>query len=729
MGGDTSGLDKALKDTNKEINSTQKELKEVERLLKLDPKNTELLAQKQELLKKQIEQTKSKVTALKDAQKNADKQIKDGVEISQSQYRKLQREIASSESSMKALKEESKKTNSTISKIGEAFSSLGSKAGAALKTVATSAAAITAAGVAGAVAMGKASVESYAEYEQLIGGVETLFGESQDKVVEYANNAYKTAGLSASEYMETATSFSASLLQSLGGDTAKAVDVADMAIIDMADNVNKMGTNIDLIQNAYQGFAKQNYTMLDNLKLGYGGTKTEMERLLADAEKFSGVKYDISNLNDVYSAIHVVQEQMGITGTTAKEASKTISGSINAMKSSWSNLLIGMSDENADLEMLISNFVESIFTALDNILPRIEVFVGQLPTIISNILSKVSEYLPQILSTGAEIIQSLISGLQQNMPQIMNIIMQVMMMIVQTLISMLPNILEMGITILVELINGIAQSLPTLIPTIVECVLLIVQTLLDNIELIIEAGINILIALIQGIINALPLIIEKLPIIVQKIVDVIVNNLPLLIEASLQIIVALAEGIIKNLPELLATIPKIVESIVTGFSKLKEKITNIGKNLIEGIWNGMKNAQAWLIDKIQQLCSNALGAIKAFFGIESPSKVMRDEVGKFMAEGIGVGFNKQMPSVIEAMKEKLATVSSALNTELNFGDIPQVQGNKIISENSYVTKNYTNTIETIRQPSNIELSLNGTKFARAIIPSLNEEYTRLGVKV
>lgn len=729
MGGDTSGLDKALKDTNKEINSTQKELKEVERLLKLDPKNTELLAQKQELLKKQIEQTKSKVTALKDAQKNADKQIKDGVEISQSQYRKLQREIASSESSMKALKEESKKTNSTISKIGEAFSSLGSKAGAALKTVATSAAAITAAGVAGAVAMGKASVESYAEYEQLIGGVETLFGESQDKVVEYANNAYKTAGLSASEYMETATSFSASLLQSLGGDTAKAVDVADMAIIDMADNANKMGTNIDLIQNAYQGFAKQNYTMLDNLKLGYGGTKTEMERLLADAEKFSGVKYDISNLNDVYSAIHVVQEQMGITGTTAKEASKTISGSINAMKSSWSNLLIGMSDENADLEMLISNFVESIFTALDNILPRIEVFVGQLPTIISNILSKVSEYLPQILSTGAEIIQSLISGLQQNMPQIMNIIMQVMMMIVQILISMLPNILEMGITILVELINGIAQSLPTLIPTIVECVLLIVQTLLDNIELIIEAGINILIALIQGIINALPLIIEKLPIIVQKIVDVIVNNLPLLIEASLQIIVALAEGIIKNLPELLATIPKIVESIVTGFSKLKEKITNIGKNLIEGIWNGMKNAQAWLIDKIQQLCSNALGAIKAFFGIESPSKVMRDEVGKFMAEGIGVGFNKQMPSVIEAMKEKLATVSSALNTELNFGDIPQVQGNKIISENSYVTKNYTNTIETIRQPSNIELSLNGTKFARAIIPSLNEEYTRLGVKV
>ena len=655
--------------------------------------------------------------------------MKNGVEISQSQYRKLQREIASSETSMKSLKDESQKTNSVIAKIGEAFSSLGSKAGEAIKVAASSAAAITAAGVAGAVAMGKASIESYAEYEQLVGGVETLFGESQEKVVEYANNAYKTAGLSANEYMETVTSFSASLLQSLGGDTEKAADVADMAITDMADNANKMGTSMDAIQNAYQGFAKQNYTMLDNLKLGYGGTKTEMERLLKDAEKFSGVKYDISNLNDVYSAIHVVQEQMGITGTTAKEASKTISGSIDAMKSSWSNLLTGMTDDSANIDMLISNFVDSIFTALENILPRIEVFIGQFPTIISGILNKISEFLPQLLTLGSNMIKTLSSGVKQNIPQIMNIIMQLLTMIIDTMISMLPDILEIGMTILIELINGISQQMPELIPIIVECVLLMVATLLDNLDQLIEAGIQILLALIEGIINSLPVIIEKLPVIITKIIEVVNNNLPQIIAAGITILLMLIKGIIETIPDLVKAIPEIIKALVDGFAKFISPVLEIGKNIIEGIWNGMKNAKDWLIDKIKQLCSDALDAIKRFFGIESPSKVMRDEVGKYMAEGIGVGFTRQMPSVIEAMKEKLSAVTSALNTELNFGDIPQIEGNKIINENSYITKNFTNTVETIRQPSNVELIINDKKFARAIIPALDDEYVRLGVKV
>lgn len=480
------------------------------------------------------------------------------------------------------------------------------------------------------------------------------------------------------------------------------------------------------------GFAKGNFTLLDNLKLGYGGTKTEMERLLRDAEKIEGYEIgslDMNNFANVIDAIHIVQTEMGITGTTAKEASKTIAGSISAMQSSWKNLSTGMTDENANLELLINNFVESVFTALENILPRIEVFVGQLPTIISNLLSKISEYLPQILSTGAEIIKSLISGIQQNMPQVMNIIMQVMMMLVQTIISVLPDIIQMGMTIVVELINGIAQQMPELIPTIIECILLIVETLLDNIDQLIEAGIQILIALIQGIINSLPLIIEKLPVIITKIIEVISDNLPLIIEAGIQILFMLIQGIIESIPELVKSIPKIITAIVDGIKNAMQKIRDVGKNIIEGLWNGINNAKDWLIEKIKSLCKNALDAIKNFFGIESPSKVMRDEVGKFMAEGIGVGFNRQMPSVIEAMKEKLATVTSALNTELNFGDIPQVEGNKIISENSYITKNYTNTIETIRQPSNIELNLNGVKFARAIIPSLNDEYVRMGVKV
>ena len=220
-------------------------------------------------------------------------------------------------------------------------------------------------------------IQKYADYEQLIGGVETLFKDSADKVSKYADEAYKTAGLSANAYMETVTGFSASLLQSLNGDTEKAADAANQAIIDMSDNANKMGTSMESIQNAYQGFAKQNYTMLDNLKLGYGGTKEEMKRLLADAEKLTGVKYDISNLNDVYSAIHVIQTELGITGTTAKEAETTISGSINSLKASWENLLIGLGRTDSDISKLVSNVVNSAITVVKNVVPVVgQIFVG-----------------------------------------------------------------------------------------------------------------------------------------------------------------------------------------------------------------------------------------------------------------------------------------------------------------------------------------------------------------
>ena len=222
------------------------------------------------------------------------------------------------------------------------------------------------------------SIQAYANYEQLVGGVETLFKESSDMVQAYAKNAYKTAGLSANAYMETVTGFSASLLQSLGGDTEKAAKYADMAITDMSDNANKMGTSMESIQYAYQGFAKQNYTMLDNLKLGYGGTRSEMERLLKDAEKISGVKYDINNLSDVYDAIHVIQTELGITGTTAQEASTTIQGSFNAMKASWDNLLVALADPEADFSAIFGEMVDSASTLLANAIPILGNLLGEM---------------------------------------------------------------------------------------------------------------------------------------------------------------------------------------------------------------------------------------------------------------------------------------------------------------------------------------------------------------
>ena len=331
IGGDTSKLNDALRNTNKEITSTQNELKQVEKLLKLDPKNTELLAQKQELLGKEIGSVKDKLDKLREAERQAKASGITNTEEGQKAYRELQREIIKTEQSLKDLNGQEEKASTNTSRLGDIIKgNLASDAiVAGVKALGNAVVAVSKK----LFDLGKEAIGLYAEYEQLTGGVETLFKDSSDIVENYAANAYKTAGLSANQYMETVTSFSASLLQSLNGDTAESAKIADMAITDMADNANKMGTSMDMIQSAYQGFAKQNYTMLDNLKLGYGGTKTEMERLLKDATAISGVQYDISSLSDVYNAIHVIQDELGITGTTAKEASETISGSLSAMSS------------------------------------------------------------------------------------------------------------------------------------------------------------------------------------------------------------------------------------------------------------------------------------------------------------------------------------------------------------------------------------------------------------
>ena len=327
------------------------------------------------------------------------------------------------------------------------------------------AAGIAAAGAAGVV-VGKQALEAYANYEQLVGGVETMFKDSSGLVQEYAANAYRTAGLSANEYMETVTSFSASLLQSLGGDTEQAAKIGDMAITDMADNANKMGTSMEAIQNAYQGFAKQNYTMLDNLKLGYGGTKEEMERLLADATALSGVEYDIDSLADVYEAIHVIQGELNITGTTAKEASTTISGSLASMKSAWSNLLVGVADDNADFETLVGNFVDSVVTVGGNIIPRVESILDGLGELITQAADKlvpivvetIINNLPKIIESGIKLVVTLISGLISAIPQLVQSIPQIIAAIVRGFANAWPQLKQAG----VDLINMVGDGIKSL---------------------------------------------------------------------------------------------------------------------------------------------------------------------------------------------------------------------------------------------------------------------------
>lgn len=345
------------------------------------------------------------------------------------------------------------------------ISDLSSKLGNGLKTAAKiGAAAVSAAGTA-IVAIGKQAIEQYAEYEQLVGGVETLFKQSSDVVQQYAANAYKTAGMSANEYMETVASFSASLLQSLGGDTEAASKYADMAITDMSDNANKMGTSMESIQNAYQGFSKQNYTMLDNLKLGYGGTKEEMQRLLEDAEKLSGVEYDISSYADIVDAIHVVQTEMGITGTTAKEASETISGSTAAMKSAWQNMLVGMADDNADFGQLVNNLVDSAVTVGENIIPRVEQTIQGLATFISSasdtiiplVVDTIVNNLPMIISAGVDLVVSLAGALIDAIPELLKAVPQIILAIVNGFNSLMSQITGIGESIVTAIGDGITS--------------------------------------------------------------------------------------------------------------------------------------------------------------------------------------------------------------------------------------------------------------------------------
>ena len=543
--------------------------------------------------------------------------------------------------------------------------------------------------------VGKQAVQSYAPYEQLVGGVDTLFGESSKKVQEYASNAYKTSGMSANEYMETVTSFSASLISSLDGDTAKASEVANRAIIDMSDNANKMGTDISMIQNAYQGFAKQNYTMLDNLKLGYGGTKEEMARLISEASQMTDVQKELGitvaegdmSFANIANAISVVQKNMGLMGTTASEASGTISGSTGSMKSAWENLVTGISDDNANFGQLVDNLVTSIVGKdgeggfINNILPRIQTaldgvvkmvvsltdtLLPQIVTIgtdlILNLANSINENLPALMNSASTILDTLINGIMTLLPTLMPVAVSMIETLVSSILSNLSMILEAGVLMLVSLAEGVASMLPELIPLAINAVLNLVETLLDNIDLIIDAGISLIMGLADGLILALPDLIDRIPIIIDKAVIAITNNLPKLVEAGIQLTAKLAVGLIKALPQLISKIPQIIGSLISGFGNYYSKMGEVGLNLIKGLWEGISNAGAWLRDKISGFFGGVVDSIKDFFGIHSPSKVFSDEIGKNLALGVGEGFGATMSEVSADMQGAIPT---EFDTSLN----------------------------------------------------------------
>lgn len=494
--------------------------------------------------------------------------------------------------------------------------------GAALGAAATGISAIT-----------KQAISSYADYEQLVGGVETLFGSSAQRVLKDAQEAFKTAGMSTNEYMETSIQSAAALINSLGGDQAKAADLMNMSITDMADNVNKMGTTMEAVQNAYRGFSRGNFTMLDNLALGFAGTKEGMEQLLAKAKELSGVDYNIESYADIVQAIHVVQNEMGITGTTAKEASETIAGSIASMKSAWQNLVTGIADENADFGTLVGNFVDSVGTVADNLMPRIKTALSGIGQVIKELAPVISEALPDLLNevlpslleaatslvkTLAEqlpsLLQTLLDSLLAQAPLIVSAVKDIIFAVIDFVVSNLDKVVEVAIQIILELAHGLSQALPQLIPAVVDAILTIVDTLLDNLDLIIDAAIELIMALNEGIIAATPRLIEKIPELIVKLVGALIRNAPKVLKAGIDLTGQLAKGLLNGLGSIGKAVSGIFKAIWDGISQAIKKAFSWGKDLIQNFIKGIRN----MFGGVKNVFSNLGNLIKGMIGFSEP---------------------------------------------------------------------------------------------------------------
>lgn len=423
-------------------------------------------------------------------------------------------------------------------KVGTVASAVGKGIFDVTERVVKVSAAATTAGAAAVSALTTLAVNSYADYEQLVGGVETLYKDSADKVQKYAAIAYKTAGLSANDYMETATSFAAALVSSLAGDTDAAAELANTAVSDMSDNANKFGTDIESLQTAYNGFAKGQFQLLDNLKLGYGGTKQEMQRLLDDANKLNAAqgkytKYTIDNYSDIVQAVHDIQTEMDITGTTAREASSTIQGSTSAAKAAWSNLVTGVADDNADFILLVNDFVDSVGTAAQNILPRIEIALDGaakliehlVPPIMAKLPALIETVLPKLARSAVNIVQKLVSEIRANA----------------------GKLIDSAVQIITVLGNGIYQMLPTVAQSALQIILTMVSKLNENLPQMLDTAGRMLIAFVQGISNHLPDIVKAAGSIIGTLLTYFVNHLPEIVNGALKMGSAIVDGIMQGI--------------------------------------------------------------------------------------------------------------------------------------------------------------------------------------
>ena len=530
---------------------------------------------------------------------------------------------------------------------------------------------IAAAGI--GAALSKAITEG-AALEQSIGGVETLFGDAANQVIAAADNAFSTAGLSANAYMETVTGFSARLLQGLGGDTQAAAALADTAVTDMADNANKMGTSMETITQTYQSLARGNYEMLDNLKLGYGGTQAEMARLIND----SGVLGDTmvataENVNSIgfdkmIEAIHVVQTEMGITGTTALEAETTITGSLNALQASFSNVLANLA-LGRDLGPSLNALAQAVTTFLaGNLLPAVWNILSALPgalvtfittlgpqlmtglqSLVTQISSGITTTLPQLMQTGAAMVQNIVQGITTTLPQMLQSGVQIVTTAIQGFSEQYPTILQSATQTFTAIVEGISQILPQVAQAALDVVGSFLSMVVENLPEMLNAGAEMLASIVAGIGNSLPQIVSSAVEMLAQFLQTIVQNLPDIISAGFDLLVSLIEGIGNAIPNLITAAGDVVSTIwdtITHIDWLQ-----LGKDIISGLINGIGSMGSALWDAATNIASSAVDAIKSFFGIASPSKLMQFEIGPYIPQGMALGIENNAGYVTDAMDD------------------------------------------------------------------------------
>lgn len=633
------------------------------------------------------------------------------------------RGIKSVISSVKNMNESMKDATNSASKMSSVMKGIGSSAIKVGKGLAVAGAAAATA----VTALVSKSVGAFADYEQLTGGVETLFGaggrsveeyaqsvgksvsdiqgkydslmSAQNAVLENANKAYMTAGMSANEYMDTVTGFSASLISSLGGDTNKAADYANLALVDMSDNANKMGTDMESIKNAYKGFAKQNYTMLDNLKLGYGGTQEEMKRLLSDAEKLTGQRYDISSFADITQAIHAIQTQMDITGTTAKEASTTISGSWGSLKAAFQNVLVGLTTGGDMFDQSLDALINTAVTFGQNIIPAIKgalsgvgyLIEGLAPVIGETIPPLINDLAPTLANSAVSLISSLVNGLTQNATQFSECLSNMIIVAVAGISTVVPQLLDAASKIVSNLMQGLTNSMPQIVNGAVTLIEGLVNGLVNNIPLLIMGAVQLVASLANGLIANLPRIIDAGVNLITGIVSASYSMMPQIIQNGMQLVVNLAVGLVRAIPQLIAALPRITGAIVKGFKSVNW--FDLGLQLIKSIWEGIKSIGSEMWNGVKEKTSELWGGVK---------NVVSEKLNNIKSayDAHGGGLKGATFAAIEGVKEYYRTGYDAINqlTGGKLGEVVNAVGEKmevVKGKFSEAFGNVKNTVMTI----------------------------------